>query len=69
MSLTRVEINKADPKCWMCARIVGVDPVVYGPNICSECVVEYRKKRFVFNRLGQAEMEEMFLDKRGMTCM
>jgi hypothetical protein len=48
-----------DPKCWLCA-CVKLPGKVYSPNICLDCLPEYQKRKFVFVRAGEAEIEELF---------
>jgi hypothetical protein len=48
-----------DPKCWLCA-ILTIPGKIYGPNICSVCEPEYKKRKFVFVRASQAELDELF---------
>lgn len=60
--------NRADPKCWICA-VSNDPPELYGPNICSECTPLWKSRVYVFNRPPQSEMEALFVDRKGMTCM
>lgn len=48
-----------DPKCWLCACVTKPGKV-YSPNICLDCLPEYQKRKFVFVRATQAEIEELF---------
>lgn len=57
-----------DPKCWLCA-VAKTTISTYGPNICLDCLPGYLERKFVFDRPKQEDMEALFVDKRGMTCM
>lgn len=56
-----------DPKCWLCA-LVTKPTKIYGPNICTNCLPDYKKRKFIFARQTQQEMEALFLTKKGLTC-
>lgn len=48
-----------DPKCWICATVKKPDRI-YGPNICDECLPEYKKRKFVWTRWTAKDIEELF---------
>lgn len=62
------EYQRIDCKCWLCAKVT-IPSKVYGPNICLDCLPGYLERKFVFDRPKQEDMEALFVDKRGMTCM
>lgn len=50
MAINRAELNKIDPKCWLCGTFVKPIKVEYQPLICEVCKPGYRKRKFVFVR-------------------
>lgn len=61
--------QRIDCKCWICGVYTKPEiDSVFGPLICLECLPEYKKRKFVFVRASQAELDEIFSTKKGFTC-